>query len=171
MAGALELLARFERPPRIVHQTGAEDEAAVREAYRRYPEELFEVLAFVEDMPARLAVADLVICRAGASTLAELTAAGRPAILIPYPHAADDHQRHNAETVRNSGAAIVIRDDELDGGRLAKHVQELASNKERMAAMGRAARRQAIPDAAGRIADIAELLIAGDRREGGADVP
>jgi UDP-N-acetylglucosamine--N-acetylmuramyl-(pentapeptide) pyrophosphoryl-undecaprenol N-acetylglucosamine transferase len=171
MAGALELLARFGRPPRIVHQTGAEDEPAVREAYRRYPEELYEVLAFIEDMPARLAAADLVICRAGASTLAELTAAGRPAILIPYPHAADDHQRHNAETVRTSGAAIVIRDDELDGGRLAKHVQELAFDKERMTAMGRAARRQAMPDAARRIADVAELLIAGNRKEGGADVP
>jgi UDP-N-acetylglucosamine--N-acetylmuramyl-(pentapeptide) pyrophosphoryl-undecaprenol N-acetylglucosamine transferase len=171
MSNALELLARREQPPRIVHQTGAADEPAVREAYRRYPRELYEVLAFIEDMPARLAAADLVICRAGASTLAELTAAGRPAILIPYPHAADDHQRHNAETVRNSDAAILLRDDELDGGRLAKHIQELADDPARRAAMGRAARRQARPDAARRIADIAEMLISGKPNNGGADVP
>ena len=84
-------------------------------------------------MPARLAASDLVVCRAGASTLSELTAAGRPAILIPYPHAADDHQRHNAETLQASGAAVVVPDGELDGGRLAERIAELAEQSPRMA--------------------------------------
>jgi len=171
VAGALPRLAATERPPRIVHQTGAEDEASIREAYRSYPEERHEVLAFIDDMPARLAAADLVVCRAGASTLAEITVAGRPAILVPYPHAADDHQRHNAETLQASGAAVVVRDDELDGGRLADRIEELASSPERRAEMGRAALRLARPDAARRIADSAEELIrGGSAGQGSGDV-
>ena len=99
-------------------------------------------------MPARLAAADLVVCRAGASTLAELTAAGRPAILVPYPHAADDHQRHNAETLQAAGAAVVVRDDELDGGRLAEQIARTGCVPEATRrAMGRAARRLGLPDA------------------------
>jgi UDP-N-acetylglucosamine--N-acetylmuramyl-(pentapeptide) pyrophosphoryl-undecaprenol N-acetylglucosamine transferase len=171
MSSAAVMLSRSERPPRIVHQTGTDDEASVRETYSPYPGDLYEVLAFIEDMPARLAAADLVICRAGASTIAELSAAGRPAILIPYPHAADDHQLHNARALSDSGAALVIRDDELDGARLAKHVVDLDSDPERRIAMGRAARRLARPDAARRIADIAERLAAGRSVEEGADVP
>lgn len=153
-----------------MHQTGTEDEASVREAYRDYPEGRHEVRAFIENMPARLAVADLVVCRAGASTLAELTAAGRPAILIPYPHAADDHQRHNAETLQASGAAVVVRDDDLDGSRLAEQIVKLAASPERRRAMGREARRLGRPDAAGKIADVAEALIRGETPPGDADV-
>lgn len=170
VTGALGRLAAMAPPPRIVHQTGAEDEASVREAYGGYPEGRWEVLPFIENMPARLAAADLVVCRAGATTLAEITVAGRPAILVPYPHAADDHQRHNAETLQASGAAVVVRDDELDGGRLAERIEELASSPEKRSAMGRAARRLARPDAARSIADAAEALIREEPAARGDDV-
>jgi len=165
MAAALDSLAALDPPPRIVHQTGAEDEATVRDAYRRYPAGRAEILTFIDDMPARLAAADLVVCRAGASTLAELTAAGRPAILVPYPFAADDHQRHNAVVLQSIGAAELVTDDELGGDRLAGLVSELAADPGRRQAMGRAARTLAMPDAAARIAQVAESLI------GGAHVP
>ena len=171
MIGALDELSRLDPPPRIVHQTGSEDEDSVREASASYPEGRYEVCEFIEEMPARLAAADLVVCRAGASTLAELTAAGRPAILIPYPHAADDHQRHNAETLQASGAAVVIRDAELDGGRLAEQITELKASPAKRLEMGRAARRLALPDAAQRIADAAETLLGGKWSERGDDVP
>ena len=159
MTDALPELVRLEPAPFIVHQAGSEDEASVRAAYRDYPEGRAEVLAFLDDMPARLAAADLVVCRAGAMTLAELAAVGRAAILIPYPHAADDHQRHNAEAVRECGAATVLLDEELDGNRLAACIAELAADPERRQRMGRAARQLAVPDSAARIAEIALSLI------------
>lgn len=169
MTEALDDLAAIAPAPRIVHQTGAEEEASVREAYRRYPEGRWEVHAFLDDMPSRLAAADLVICRAGASTLSELCAAGRPAILVPYPYAADDHQRHNAETLRQAGAALLVPDDELDGRRLARLVADQAVSADERRAMGRNARKLAVDDAAERIADVAERLIAGSSA-GGSDV-
>jgi len=159
--GAAERLAGCPVPPSLVLQTGEDDEGDVRRAYADYPDDRLEVSAFFDDMPARLAAADLVVCRAGATTLAELAAAGRPAILVPFPHAADDHQRFNAETVAESGGAIVIRDDELDGDRLADAVERLGEDAEGRARMGRAARALARLDAAERIADIADALIAG----------
>jgi UDP-N-acetylglucosamine--N-acetylmuramyl-(pentapeptide) pyrophosphoryl-undecaprenol N-acetylglucosamine transferase len=159
-AAALPALARLSPPPRIVHQTGDEDAAAAAAAYVSYPGS-HEVRAFLDDMPDRLAAADLAVCRAGATTLAELAAAGRPAILVPYPFAADDHQRLNAEAVEEAGAAVVILDRELDGDRLAAAVAGLAADPARRAAMADAARRLARPDAASRIADLADELLAG----------
>jgi UDP-N-acetylglucosamine--N-acetylmuramyl-(pentapeptide) pyrophosphoryl-undecaprenol N-acetylglucosamine transferase len=152
---ALGTLARLDRLPRIVHQTGVGDEEEVREAYARYPADRHEVRAFLDDMPARLAAADLVVCRAGASTIAELCAAGRPSILVPYPFAADDHQRHNAEVLVRAGAARMILDRELTGERLAAQIAELAADRERLREMGRRARALARPDAAARIVDVA----------------
>ena len=152
--------ASLEPTPRIVHQCGKQDEQEVRRAYDGYPGEA-EVHAFLDDMPARLAAADLVICRAGATTLAELAAAGRTAILVPYPHAADDHQRHNARAVERAGAATVMLDHELNGGDLAARVVELAGDAARRREMGRAARGLAMPDAASRIADAAIELMTG----------
>lgn len=169
MIDALGGLAAIDPPPLIVHQTGADDEASVREAFARYPQGRWDVQAFLDDMPARLAAADLVLCRAGASTLSELCAAGRPAILVPYPYAADDHQRHNAETLCKAGAALLVLDEELDGRRLARLVAQQASATDARLAMGRNARRLARPDAAQRIADVAERLMT-DASTGGADV-
>jgi hypothetical protein len=112
-------------------------------------------------MPRCLEAADLVICRAGATTLAELAAAGRPAILVPYPFAADDHQRLNAEAVERAGAAVVVRDADLTGARLAELVRSLAADPERRRRMGHAARSLARLDATTRIADVAEALLDG----------
>jgi len=160
MMRALPELARFATVPSVVHQTGTDDEDEVRQAARDYPEGLYEVHAFLDDMPRRLARADLVVCRAGASTLAELAAAGRPAVLVPYPHAADDHQRHNAETVRDAGAAEVVLDADLDSGALLALLRELAADPRRRERMGRSARSLAVPDATEKIADVAEMLMA-----------
>ncbi len=170
-AGAAAALAAGPVPPRIVHQSGADAEEETRAAYAGYPEGLAEVRAFLDDMPERIADADLVVCRAGATTLAELAAAGRPAILVPYPHAADDHQRHNAEAVRDAGAAVVMPDAELDGASLAAAVGALAGDRERRLAMGRAARTLAVPDAASRIADAADALLGSAARGEAPRVP
>jgi UDP-N-acetylglucosamine--N-acetylmuramyl-(pentapeptide) pyrophosphoryl-undecaprenol N-acetylglucosamine transferase len=167
---ALEELARLDPPPRICHQTGTEDAAAGEQAARSYPGNRYEALAFLDDMPARLAAADLAICRAGATTLAELTVAGRPAILVPYPHAADDHQRHNAETLEAAGAAIVIRDAELDGRRLAGRLRELDADRPRLRQMARAARGLGRPEATVAIADIADGLLAARGAQGAGHV-
>jgi len=167
---ALPRLARLDPPPRILHQTGEADLAEARAAGAGYPRGRYEARAFIDDMPERFAAADLVICRAGASTLAELAAAGRAAILVPYPHAADDHQRHNAEAVRAAGAARVLLEHELSGPSLAGAVEALAADREGLSRMGRAARTLAVPGAAGRIADVAERLLAGRNVEG-AHVP
>ncbi len=162
MTDALPDLSRLETPPRIVHQTGPSDEEALRAAYREYAEGRGEARTFLDDMAQRLESADLVICRAGASTIAELAAAGRPAVLIPYPFAADDHQTRNARALEAAGAAIVVPDAELDGGRLAATITELAADRSRLTAMSRAAKTLAQPLALTRIADIAETLIRGD---------
>ncbi len=159
MSAIVPELAGLDPAPRIVHQCGEADADAVREAVRAYPEGLYEVHVFLDDMPARLAAADLVVCRAGASTLAELTAAGRPAILIPYPHAADDHQRHNAETIARVGAARVVTDAELDDGRLVGVLEELLADREVLRRMGACARRLGTPDATRDIVAIARGLL------------
>jgi UDP-N-acetylglucosamine--N-acetylmuramyl-(pentapeptide) pyrophosphoryl-undecaprenol N-acetylglucosamine transferase len=173
---AVEALSRFAAmtsPPRIVHQTGPEDESPAAAAYREHPGIRSEVRAFLDDMPDRLADADLAVCRAGAMTLAELAAAGRPAVLIPYPYAADDHQRLNAEAVRDAGAAVVILDRDLSGSTLADAVESLARDRGRRLRMGEAARALARPNAAARIADIAEAVVQGAPigSNGGVDVP
>ena len=114
---ALPLLKAHRQQVSFVHQTGETDLRRVTEAYEG-SRITAEVHAFLHDMPKRYHWAHLVLCRAGASTLAELTACGKPAILVPYPHAADDHQRHNALVLREHGAAHVILDAELTGQRL-----------------------------------------------------
>jgi UDP-N-acetylglucosamine--N-acetylmuramyl-(pentapeptide) pyrophosphoryl-undecaprenol N-acetylglucosamine transferase len=167
MVEALPALAALRPVPTIVHQTGADGLEEVRRAYAGFPSlASAHVTAFLEDMPRRLAEADLVVARAGATTLAELAAAGRPAILIPYPHAADDHQRLNAEAVVEAGAALSVLDRELSGPGLATMVADLAADRGRLRRMGEAARTLAHPDAAARIADVALSLV-----RGGAHVP
>jgi UDP-N-acetylglucosamine--N-acetylmuramyl-(pentapeptide) pyrophosphoryl-undecaprenol N-acetylglucosamine transferase len=159
MGEALAVLAAIDPPPRIVHQTGADDEEAVRTAYRDYPAEHCEILAFLDDMPARLAAADLVICRAGATTLAELTVAGRASILVPFPFAADDHQRHNAEAMQQAGAAEMVLDAQLSGEILSRKITRLVAERENIRSMGRSAQRLARPRAAEAIADVADRLL------------
>ena len=157
MLAAIDALAALPVPPAIVHQTGEADFEAVRDSADRYSN--YQVFKFLDDMPARLAAADLVVCRAGASTLSELTAAGRPAILVPYPYAADDHQRHNAESLEKIGAARVVTDAELTGDRLVGVLGELFDDRDRLTVMGQAARQLALPDATERIVRVAEELL------------
>ena len=136
----------------ITHQTGERDVERVREGYRRAGVEA-RVEAFLFEMDREMTAADLVICRSGATTLSELAAAGRAAILVPLPTATDDHQRKNAEVVARSGGAVVIEQRDLTGARLADAVLAITGDPGRRAVMASAARQFARPDAAARIAD------------------
>ena len=136
----------------------------VRDGYRRAGLEA-RVEAFLFEMDREMTAADLVICRAGATTLSELAAAGRPAILVPLPTATDDHQRKNAEVVARAGGAVVIEERELTGERLADAVLAIAADPSGGGAWPRRSRTLARPDAAARIADkVWELAGAGALR-------
>jgi UDP-N-acetylglucosamine--N-acetylmuramyl-(pentapeptide) pyrophosphoryl-undecaprenol N-acetylglucosamine transferase len=141
----------------LVHQTGQNDFAAAQEAVSRAGISA-EVSAFIDDMPGAFARADLLICRSGASTVAEVSAAGKPAIFIPLPTAADDHQRHNAETLANAGAARLLPQSQLTAERLAQEITVLLHDREQLSRMGTAARQFAHPDAAAQIAAAAVRL-------------
>ncbi|HVO11664.1 MAG TPA: undecaprenyldiphospho-muramoylpentapeptide beta-N-acetylglucosaminyltransferase [Vicinamibacteria bacterium] len=138
---------------RIVHQTGPAMHAAVEEAYRAASRQA-EVLPFLDDMESRFAAADLVLSRSGATTCAELTVAGKAAILVPFAQAADDHQRTNALALARAGAARVLEEKDLTGTSLAAAVSALVDDPERIAAMERASRALGRPDAAARVADL-----------------
>ncbi|MDX9708265.1 MAG: undecaprenyldiphospho-muramoylpentapeptide beta-N-acetylglucosaminyltransferase [Trichloromonas sp.] len=116
----------------ILHQTGAEDLEAVRAGYRQAGWDAAGVVPFIDDMPAAYAQSHLVLCRAGATSLAELTACGRPAILIPYPHAAADHQTANAQALAARGAALMLPQSEMTPEVLAQLVGDLLGNRERL---------------------------------------
>ena len=142
----------------VVHQSGETDYNAVREAFRAQ-DVTSQVRAFIEDMPAALAEADLVISRAGATAVTELAAAGRAALLIPFPAATDQHQLANAQAMERAGAARVILQAELTPQRLIREIHDLLSQPEKLTAMERAARSLARPEAAARIADLVEELV------------
>ena len=144
----------------ITHQTGERDLERVRDGYRRAGLEA-RVEPFLFAMDREMKSADLVICRAGATTLAELTAAGRPSLLVPLPTATDDHQRKNAEVLVAAGAADMIEQSSLTGERLAQRIEELIADGGRLQRMSAAARGFARPDAARRIVDKALQLAAG----------
>jgi UDP-N-acetylglucosamine--N-acetylmuramyl-(pentapeptide) pyrophosphoryl-undecaprenol N-acetylglucosamine transferase len=143
----------------ITHQTGERDLEHVRDSYRKSGLQA-RVEPFLFTMDREIKIADFVVSRAGATTLAELTAAGKPAVLIPLPTAADDHQRKNAEVLARAGAAEVLEQRMLTGDRLAERILALASDVGRRQAMGRAARTLAKPHAARDIADRV-LVLAG----------
>ncbi len=151
-------LAAGDRRLAITHQTGERDLELVRDAYRRAGLDA-RVEPFLFAMEREIKAASLVVSRAGATTLAELTAAGRPAVLVPLPTAADDHQRKNAELLREAGAAEVIEQAALTGELLASRILALTADRERLAAMSAASRRLARPDAARLIVDRALDLI------------
>jgi UDP-N-acetylglucosamine--N-acetylmuramyl-(pentapeptide) pyrophosphoryl-undecaprenol N-acetylglucosamine transferase len=136
----------------VLHQTG---DAMVDEVRRRYRAQGVdaEVVPFIDDMARAYASASLVIARAGATTLAELCAIGKPSILIPYPHAAEDHQAKNAFAMERAGAGVAIREDELTAEGLATEVRELLQGTTRRRTMAEAARRLGRPDAAAAIVD------------------
>ena len=144
---------------RITHQTGERDLEMVKAGYAAAGLEA-EVEPFVYDMGARLKAADLVVCRAGATTLAELAAAGKPSVLIPLPTATDDHQRKNAEALASAGAAELLLQAAASGPALAARITTLAKDAGARRRMGAAARSMARPDAAKVIVDRA-LELAG----------
>jgi UDP-N-acetylglucosamine--N-acetylmuramyl-(pentapeptide) pyrophosphoryl-undecaprenol N-acetylglucosamine transferase len=143
---------------RLTHQTGERDVEMVRAAYRHAGISA-EVEPFFFDMGKRLRHADVIVCRAGATTLAEITAAGRAAILIPLPTATDDHQRKNAEALAATGAAELLLQSEATGSVLARRVRALAGDREARTRMEQAARALARPDAAKVIVDRALELV------------
>jgi UDP-N-acetylglucosamine--N-acetylmuramyl-(pentapeptide) pyrophosphoryl-undecaprenol N-acetylglucosamine transferase len=152
MVEAAPRLAAAAPAVAITHQSGERDLEMVRDGYRRAGLEA-RVEPFLFAMDREMNAADLVVCRSGATTLAELTAAARPAILIPFPGATDDHQRRNAEALVNAGAAKMIDQRDLTGERLATELLALAANEVERRRMGKAASQLARPDAARVIVD------------------
>ena len=152
MVEAAPRLAAYPRRLAITHQTGERDLERVRDEYRRAGLAA-RVEPFLFAMDREVKAADLVVSRAGATTIAELTAAGKPALLIPLPTAADDHQRKNAEVMARAGAAELLEERGLDGSSLAAHIIALADDASRRTAMAGAARALARPDAARAIVD------------------
>ena len=143
------------RRPIVMHQAGAKNIAALQESYRQAGV-AGELVPFIDDMASAYADADLVICRAGAMTVAELAAAGVAALFVPFPHAVDDHQTANARYLVDPGAALLIRQIDLSPERLAGEIASLT--RERLAAMAVRARALAKPEATARVADLCEAL-------------
>jgi len=141
----------------LIHQTGEKDYEAAQAAAASAGISA-EVSRFIDNMPGAFARADLLVCRSGASTVAEITAAGKPAIFIPLPTAADDHQRHNAETLANAGAALLLPQAELSGDRLTQEIVSLFGDRARLSQMGAAARKFAHPQASAEIAALAARI-------------
>ena len=147
---ALALLEDGERP-RVTHQSGAKHIDALRAAYAGIGLKA-ELVDFIDDMAARYAAADLVICRAGALTIAELAAAGVASVLVPFPQAVDDHQTGNARFLADAGAAILVPQNELTPEKLAGLLRELP--REKLAAMAQKARALAKPEATRAVAEV-----------------
>ncbi len=151
---ALALIPEAQRPE-VIHQTGKQHHAAVLALYRAAGV-IADIRPFLDDMAACYADADLVICRSGALTVAELAAAGVASILVPFPFAVDDHQTHNAQFLSSQGAAVLLPQTALDAEILARYLQEL--DREKLLAMAVQARALAKPDAAANVARVCEEL-------------
>lgn len=141
----------------LIHQTGELEYEKIRAAFAGL-ESSVKLMAFIDDMPRAFTAADIVICRAGASTLAEIGAAAKPSLLVPYSFATDQHQLANAKVMTDSGAARLIVDQELDGERLAREVTLLMDDPKTLRSMESAARRLARPGAIEKVADRLESV-------------
>jgi len=160
MVAALPGLRSLPVTLRIKHQTGAADFEKVKAGYNAAGwNEQTEVCSYIDDMMSDFAQADLVICRAGATTTAELIAAGKASIMIPFPFAADDHQRKNAEALQAAGAARMIVQQELSGERLFEEIRGLVENPLQIDRMEQASRGLARGDAAKAAVDLIEGLV------------
>lgn len=168
MCRCLPVLQREAPGIHIVHQTGERDYADVLAAYEHAKGDsaalTFQISKFIDDMPAAFARADLVVCRSGASTVAEIAAAGKPAVFVPFPRAADDHQRVNAEALARHGAAVVVEESKLEGVWLAETIAALLGDSAQLARMSEAAKNLSHPNAAREIAAMAA-------RVGGIETP
>jgi len=158
MFRCLPVLQREAPGIHVIHQTGERDYNDALAAYQRLGDAAglnFEVFKFIEDMPSAFARADLVVCRSGASTVAEIAAAGKPAVFVPFPRAADDHQRINAEALARHGAAVVVEESKLEGVWLAETIAALLQDPQQLHRISHAARELAHPNAARDIAAMA----------------
>jgi UDP-N-acetylglucosamine--N-acetylmuramyl-(pentapeptide) pyrophosphoryl-undecaprenol N-acetylglucosamine transferase len=153
----LPVLLREAPGIHVVHQTGERDYNDALAAYEKIKTQpiTFEVFKFIDDMPAAFARADLVVCRSGASTVAEIAAAGKPAVFVPFPRAADDHQRVNAEALARHGAAVVVEESKLQGVWLAETIAASLGDAPRLKHMSEAVRSLSHPNAARDIAQMA----------------
>jgi UDP-N-acetylglucosamine--N-acetylmuramyl-(pentapeptide) pyrophosphoryl-undecaprenol N-acetylglucosamine transferase len=154
MTRALPELVRRLPGLHVIHQTGEREYNEVQAAYAGIKISS-EVHKFIDNMPSFFARADLVLCRSGASTVAEIAAAGKPAIFVPFPRAADDHQRRNAEAMEQANAAIVLEETRLDDVWLVDTIEALIQDPARLEKMSDAARAMSHPDAAKEIAELA----------------
>jgi UDP-N-acetylglucosamine--N-acetylmuramyl-(pentapeptide) pyrophosphoryl-undecaprenol N-acetylglucosamine transferase len=161
----MDLLATRKNEMQIVHQTGERDYNAVRTAYARR-EILAEVVPFLANMAERFAWADLLVCRAGAITAAEVAAAGRAAIFIPFGRATDSHQLRNAQAMASAQAGRLITETELTGERLAREIFSLLDQPREIETLSANARGLAYPHAA---SDIVNLIEEVARRRGERD--
>ncbi len=163
VAEAIESLApALGAKLRVVHQTGVKDQAEVAQRYAALSSTGAELsaTAFIDDMAKAYADADLLVCRAGATTIAELTVCKKPSILVPFPFAADDHQTVNARSLVAAGAAICIQEKELTGASLAKEIRALEGDRELLKRMSRQSGLLGRPEAAREIADVCVELCA-----------
>jgi len=158
MVGALDHLNGTRESMHVVHQTGEADFEKVRGAYQERGWETADVRPYISDMVTEFEKADVLVCRAGATTCAEIAAAGKAAIMIPLPTAADDHQRKNAEAMQNAGAVKMLAQDQLTPESLASTLSELAAAPKTIVSMEKAARQLAREDAAEATVDIIEEL-------------
>jgi UDP-N-acetylglucosamine--N-acetylmuramyl-(pentapeptide) pyrophosphoryl-undecaprenol N-acetylglucosamine transferase len=170
VAEALEVLApQIGSRLRVCHQTGVKDQPEIAQRYEKLKPLGLDAsaTAFIDDMPRAYAEADLLVCRAGATTIAELTVCKKPALLVPFPFAADDHQTVNARSLVQAGAAELFAEKELTGEKLANELRALEADRSRLARMSRAAGLLGRPEAAREIADVC-VSLCGDRlvREG-----
>ncbi len=160
MVEALDYLQDIKGDLRIIHQTGERERAFVEECYRKKGFDA-NIKSFIYDMADALVNADLIICRSGASSIAEICISGKASILIPYPYAAHNHQEINALHMVKNGASIMIKNEELTGSLIASHIMTLYSNRKLLENMGNCARKLAMPDAGRRIIEECLRLIDG----------
>jgi len=158
MAEALPHLDEFEGKLSITHQTGEADLDRIKAAYAGSKFTGSDVRPFISDMFTEFGKADLVVCRAGATTCAELAAAGKASIMVPLPTAADDHQRKNAEALERAGAAKMILQSDLSGESLAAEISRLVESPDAITAMETAAKEMGREDAAEKTVDLIEEL-------------
>jgi UDP-N-acetylglucosamine--N-acetylmuramyl-(pentapeptide) pyrophosphoryl-undecaprenol N-acetylglucosamine transferase len=165
MIAALRELDAEKKVLAVTHQTGEADLAKVRSGYEAAGwQENVDVRPYIDDMVAEFAKADLIISRAGATTSAELVAAGKAAIMVPFPLAADDHQRKNAEALQAAGAARMILQKDLSGARLADEIRSLLAAPDGIDRMEMASRKLARRDAAKATVDLMEEVMKGSKQ-------
>lgn len=166
MTGAMPALSSRIPGIKLLHQTGERDYDTTVAAYEKLGIPV-EVSKFMDDMPAMFARADLIVSRAGASTVAEIAAAGKASVFVPFPKAADDHQRRNAEAMQSARAAVMLEERDLTPEQLADTVAGLLSDPVRLKAMSDAAKGMAHPNATH---DIAELAVSLANRDSKAEI-